>query len=140
MAAVPLRLVFRLLAVGAFVPVLCGCGGQKDTKVERQIRDYIKANQRYNEVVKDMPYDAELKTLNCRELGVEGVGSVACEIDFQGAPGRRWAVDRKRNGKFEIRPCVRYSYDIDLAIYDPACFKEVPGIPDASPYTGPPHG
>jgi hypothetical protein len=137
----------RWLLVGLLplvVPVLCGCGGQEDTKLERQVRVYIKAQQRYNEVLKNMPYDGELKTLNCRQIeGAgsigEGAGSIACEIDFRGAPTRRWAVKHERNGKFHFRPCLRYD-NLDRSEFDPVCFKEIPGIADVAAYTGPPHG
>jgi hypothetical protein len=122
----------RLTALaGALLLVVsvCGCRGSDESKLESQVRTFMETNKRYPN------FDAEVKRINCEQL--EGVRSMACEIDFEDAPAKRWAVDRKRSGDFHFRACIPYLHSLprvynDYADEDPACFKTIPGIADAS--------
>jgi len=116
---------------GALLLVIsvCACRGSDESKLESEMRTFMETNKRYPN------FDAEVKRIDCKKL--EGVRSLACEIDFQDAPARRWAVDRNRSGDFHFRACIPYIHSLprvydDYADEDPACFKTIPGIADPS--------
>ena len=116
---------------------VCACRGSDESKMEGQMRTFMETNKRYPN------FDADVKRVECKQLDsrrrLDAASSdvFACEIDFQDAPAKRWAVARNRSGDFHFRACIPYIHSLprvydDYADEDPACFKTIPGIADPS--------
>ena len=84
-------------------------------------------------------FDADVKLVECKQLDshtpLDPASSdvFACEIDFQDAPAKRWAVAKNRSGAFHFRACIPYLHSLSEASEsdadeDPACFRKIAGI------------